>query len=56
MGDGRFMNTQAFADAIAAAKQTGESIIVPAGTFLTGTINLMGVSMHLETRAVIKAS
>lgn len=56
IGDGQFMNTQAFADAIAAAKQTGEAILVPAGTFLTGTINLRGVSMHLEAGAVIKAS
>lgn len=56
VGDGKSMNTQAFADAIAAAKQTGEAILVPAGAFLTGTINLMGVSMHLEAGAVIKAS
>lgn len=56
IGDGKFMNTQAFADAIAAAKKTGEAICVPAGTFLTGTINLQGVSMHLEAGAVIKAS
>lgn len=56
VGDGKFMNTQAFADAISAAKQTGEGIVVPAGTFLTGTINLKGVSMHLEAGAVIRAS
>lgn len=56
IGDGRFMNTQAFADAIAAAGQTGEAVVVPAGVFLTGTINLQGVSMHLESGAVIKAS
>lgn len=56
IGDGQFMNTQAFADAIAVAKRTGEAVLVPAGTFLTGTINLRGVSMHLEAGAVIKAS
>lgn len=56
IGDGKFMNTRAFAEAIAAAKQTGEAILVPAGTFLTGTINLMGMSIHLEAGAVIKAS
>lgn len=56
IGDGKFMNTQAFADAIAEAKQNGETVLVPAGTFLTGTINLDGVSMHLEAGAVIKAS
>ncbi len=56
VGDGKFLNTAAFSDAIAHAKQTGEAILVPAGTFLTGTINLQGVSMHLESGAVIKGS
>lgn len=56
VGDGKFMNTQAFAAAIADAKGRGETLVVPAGTFLTGTINLQGVSMHLEAGAVIKAS
>lgn len=56
IGDGKFMNTQAFADAIQAAKKTGESVTVPAGTFLTGTINLQGVSLHLEAGSVIKGS
>ncbi len=56
IGDGVFMNTDAFAQAIARAKVTGESICVPAGVFLTGSINLAGVSMHLEAGAVIKAS
>lgn len=56
VGDGKFMNTQAFAEAIHAARKTGESVSVPAGTFLTGTINLQGVSLYLETGSVIKAS
>ncbi len=55
-GDGVFMNTAAFAGAIARAKETGETVLVPAGVFLTGTINLNGVSLHLESGAVIKAS
>ena len=56
VGDGKHMNTLAFAAAIAAAQSKGAAICVPAGTFLTGTINLKGVSLHLETGAVIKAS
>lgn len=56
IGDGQFMNTAAFAAAVDAAKETHDTILVPAGTFLTGTINLQGVSMHLEAGAVIKAS
>ena len=56
VGDGKFMNTQAFASAIEAAKKTGEAVLVPAGTFLTGTINLQGVSLRLDTGSVIKAS
>ena len=55
VGDGRTLNTAAFARAIAAVGETG-GITVPAGTFLTGTINLRGVSLHLEPGAVIKAS
>lgn len=56
VGDGVFMNTEAFAKAIAAAKKNNDAVCVPAGTFLTGTINLGGVSLHLEAGAVIKAS
>ena len=56
VGDGKTMNTKAFADAIAAAKETKETVCVPAGTFLTGTINLQGVSLYLEAGAVILGS
>ncbi len=56
VGDGKFMNTQAFARAIEAAKQTSQAIVVPTGVFLTVTINLRGVSVHLEQGAVIKGS
>lgn len=56
VGDGVTMNTAAFAKAVAAAKQAHAAICVPAGVFLTGTINLQGVSLHLEAGAVIKAS
>ncbi|MBR1821083.1 MAG: right-handed parallel beta-helix repeat-containing protein [Clostridia bacterium] len=56
MGDGQFMNTEAFAKAISAAQATGETVGVPAGTFLTGTVNLRGVSLHLDAGAVVKGS
>ena len=55
-GDGTFLNTDAFRKAIETAKKTGETVAVPGGVYLTGTINLEGVSLHLEAGAVIKAS
>lgn len=56
VGDGKTLCTESFRKAIAAAKQTGERVVVPAGTYLTGTIDMQGVSMHLESGAVIKGS
>ena len=43
-GDGLTLNTGSFCKAIAAAKASGEAVLVPAGCFLTGTIDLQGVS------------
>ncbi len=56
IGDGVFLNTDAFERAIAAARVTGETVYVPAGVFLSGTIVLNGVSLHLAEGAVIRAS
>lgn len=56
VGDGVFMNTEAFRKAIEAAGVKKEAVYVPAGTFLTGTMNLNGVSLYLDAGAVIKAS
>ncbi len=56
VSDGKTLNTKAFADAIAAAKETKETVCVPAGTYLTGTVNLQGVSLYLEAGAVILGS
>ena len=56
VGDGKHMNTGAFKRAVRAAGRTGEAIQVPAGVFLTGTIDLRGASLHLETGAVLLAS
>lgn len=55
-GDGAFLNTAAFARAIAAAKEKKDSVYVPPGIYLTGTINLDGVSLILEAGAVIRGS
>jgi len=56
IGDGVTMNTAAIQHAVDAAAQTHETLLIPAGTFLSGTIDLKGVSMHLESGAVLKAS
>jgi len=56
VGDGVFMNTTAFQTAIDTAAEKKEAVCIPAGIFLTGTINLKGVSLYLEANAVIKAS
>jgi polygalacturonase len=42
--------------AIDAAASRFGTVLVPAGTFLTGTINLKGVSLYLEKGAVLKGS
>ena len=56
VGNGKTLNTEAFAQAVAAALPCGDTLCVPAGTFLTGTIDLRGVSLYLEAGAVIKGS
>ncbi len=56
VGDGKTLCTESFRKAISAAKEKGGAVNVPAGIFLTGTIDLQGVSLHLESGAVIKGS
>lgn len=56
VGDGRTLCTESFRRAISAAKEAGGGVNVPVGVFLTGTIDLQGVSLHLESGAVIKGS
>jgi len=56
IGDGVYLNTEVFQKAIDAAAEKGEGLCIPAGTFLTGTILLKGVSLYLEAGAVIKGS
>lgn len=56
VGDGIYMNTEAFRLAVSEAAKQNETVYVPAGTFLTGTIILNGVSLYLAAGAVIKGS
>ena len=55
-GDGRTVNTQAINKAVDACAQAGGGIVlVPAGSFLTGTIQMKShVTLMLEKGAVIK--
>ena len=55
-GDGSALCTEAFRQAVAAAKEAGEPVRVPAGTYVTGTIDLQGVSLHLDAGAVVRGS
>jgi polygalacturonase len=53
-GDGTTMNSEAFAKAMAACAATGGQVDVPAGTYLTGPIELKsGVDLHVEKGATI---
>lgn len=55
-GDGSTLCTESFRAAIAAALPNKEQVLVPPGTYLTGTIDLKGCSLHVEQGAVVKAS
>lgn len=58
VGDGRFLNTEAFARAIAAvAERGGGTLVVPAGIWHTGPIELRSrLRLHLEPGALIQFS
>ncbi|HUV06058.1 MAG TPA: glycoside hydrolase family 28 protein [Armatimonadota bacterium] len=53
VGDGKTLNTKAFADAVAAcSKAGGGRVLVPAGTWLTGPIHLKSnINLYLEKGA-----
>lgn len=55
VGDGKFLNTDAFANAIDALSQKGGGkLIVPSGVWLTGPIVLKSnINLHLADRAII---
>jgi len=56
--DGSTMNTKAFADAISScANAGGGTVVVPAGTWLTGPIKLeSNVNLHVEKGALVQFS
>jgi polygalacturonase len=56
--DGHSMNTKSFADAISAcAMAGGGTVIVPAGTWLTGPIRLASnINLHVEKGALVQFS
>ncbi|MGD1045969.1 MAG: glycoside hydrolase family 28 protein [Bacteroidota bacterium] len=56
--DGYTMNTKAFADAIAAcAKAGGGTVVVPAGTWLTGPIRLeSNINLYVKKGALVQFS
>lgn len=58
VGDGHTKNTKAFADAIEACVEAGGGrVVVPAGVWLTGAIELKSnLNLHLEKGAVIQFS
>jgi DNA sulfur modification protein DndE len=58
VGDGRTMNTKAFADAIHACVQKGGGVVVvPPGLWLTGPIKLeSNVNLYVERGAIIQFS
>src|SRR5215469_16935955 len=58
VGDGRTLNTEAFAKAIASlSKKGGGELIVPAGFWMTGPIRLCSnLNLHLERGALIRFS
>ncbi len=55
VGDGKTLNTEAFAKAIdALSLKGGGHLVVPAGVWLTGPIELKSnIDLHLEDRAII---
>ena len=58
IGDGKTMNTVAIQHAIDACAITGgDRVIIPAGSFLTGSLHLKsGVELHLEKDALLLGS
>lgn len=54
VGDGKFVNTEAFRAAMEAASENGGRVVVPNGIWLTGPIWLLSnVNLHLEDNATI---
>lgn len=58
VGDGKTINTRAINEAVSACNAAGGgTVLVPVGTFLSGTIRLLSnVNLHLEAGSVLKGS
>lgn len=56
VADGQDRQHKSNSAAVDCAGETGETVLVPGGVFITGTINLNGASLHLEPGAVLKGS
>jgi len=58
VGDGKTMNTAAIQKAIdAATSKGGGKVVIPAGSFLTGTVHLKnGVELHVEATGILLGS
>lgn len=56
VGDGARINTTEIQNAVDAAAKAGDTVFVPGGVFVTGSICLNGASLHLAPGAVLKAS
>lgn len=56
VGDGTTLNTSSIQKAIDEASKEKNTVYIPAGVYLTGTLNLKGASLYLENNAVLKGS
>lgn len=56
IGDGKYMNTAALQRALDAASESGAMVYFPAGRFLTGSLNLKGASLYLDSGCTLVAS
>lgn len=56
VGDGVTLNTESIQAAVDRASETREAVMIPCGVFITGTVNLKGASLYLESGAVLKGS
>ncbi len=57
VGDGKHIDSPAINAAIQAAAQQGETVVIPAGTWLCYSIRLQsGITLRLEKGAVLKAA
>ncbi|MGN1142427.1 MAG: glycoside hydrolase family 28 protein [Oliverpabstia sp.] len=56
VGDGKTINTRSIQEAIDLASAKQGTVYIPAGLFMTGSLNLKNASLYLERDAVLKGS